>query len=142
MLHRLDRRGHVGETGQHDHRQLRIVGEQRVERYDPAGIREAQIQQHHVGRVFRRQLPPLRCRCGPTGGVSEGLEELDEGRADRFVVVDDQDGAHYVAAVAGNVSVSVVPCSGWLSIEMVPWCSSMMRWQSAKPMPVPPALVL
>src|SRR5215208_5069682 len=36
---------------------------------------------------------------------------------------------------------AVVPHSGALSSEMVPPCSSTMRWQRARPMPVPPGLV-
>ena len=47
----------------------------------------------------------------------------------------------HVAAVAGSVRVSVVPCSCWLSMLIVPPCSSMMRWHSARPIPVPPVLV-
>ncbi len=91
--------------------------------------------------VFSRQLTSLRGSTGATRSEAEALEKFDQRRANRLVVVDDEHGERHVAAVGGSVSVSVVPCSGTLSMLMEPPCSSMMRWQSARPIPVPPALV-
>ena len=91
MLHGLHGGLHIGVPCEHDDGQLRVVGQERVERHDAVGIGQAQVEQHHIGRMLRRHLPPHGCGGGAARRVAEGFEELDEGAADGFVVVDDED---------------------------------------------------
>ena len=141
VLHGGDGGAHVGVSGEHDDGQVGVVGSERLKGANAVGIGEAQIEQHHIGRVLGSQTSAFGGGRRPARREAKRLEEFDQGRAHRFVVVDHEQGQRHVAAVGGSVRVSVVPASGTLSMLIVPPCSSMMRWQSASPMPVPPALV-
>jgi hypothetical protein len=163
--HGADGGGDVGVAGEEEDGHVRVVGPQRLEEREAVRVGEAHVGEHHVGRVRRGGLPSLGGGAGGARDVAERREEVGERLADRGVVVDDEDGERHGGResgiggrapgaasaprfpppdspqLAGRVIVSAVPTSGALSIVIVPPCSSTMRWQRARPMPVPPALV-
>src|SRR5262249_37079965 len=90
-------------------------------------------------RARRRQraLPVAR----DDGFDAQLLDDLGEVLGQRLVVVDDEDQRAHAAAPPGKPSRKLAP-SDRASISTLPPCASMRRRQSARPRPLPFALVV
>src|SRR5436190_20319095 len=89
--------------------------------------------------MLGRQVDGLRTRRRFEQPVARRLEDVADELHVLLVVLDDEDlrGGHGYIDLVGSVKTKVLPSPGSLSTQMRPPCSSISRFESARPSPVP-----
>ncbi len=126
-LHGAHRHADVGKAREQNDADLGVIGQQGVHGHGAIGVRQPKVEQHDIGRMFGCQSATFRGGGRTAHRVAERLEELDQRLPNRVLVVDHEQRQRHDNTGAGSETVSVVPCSGRLSMPMAPPCSSMMR---------------
>ena len=124
-LHRVDGGFDRSERGHHDHRQGRIERERRVEDREAVGSGQAPVGQDEIDRLTRaQQLDCLRPGSDAAHLQLFGAQHLFEHRAQRVLVLDDQDARH--ANRLKRERASPEASAGWRG-SMPPGCSRSFR---------------
>ena len=92
-LHRLHRIFHRAIGGDHDHGKLWIMSVKLYEQVQTVAIRQCQVKQHQVKRMFPNPRQTLISGCRRFNRIAFQLQQSLKRLADRSFVVDDQHGA-------------------------------------------------
>ena len=122
---------------------------QAADHLEPVEVRQAEVEQHDLGRFARQQVDRAPARRGLQDAVALGPEAGAQQAADRRLVVDHEQGdaarAHSdafsccgVTVASGKVMVNTAPePSARLAASIVPPSASTKPRQIASPSPVP-----
>ena len=135
---RVHRLAHVAMRGDHDHQRRASHAAQTVEYRQAVHARHFQVEQQQIGAVGQAQRVDAIQHVFDV--VAEILQAVAQDAADARIVVGDDDVAHAVPAIAGSVSVNLLPRSRAASRVMSPPCSRARLRAIARPRPVPAVL--
>ena len=112
-LHGADGRAHVGVSGEEYDRRIRIFTAQLLKQAKADGVRQVQVQQHHIRQVARDRTARISGGGRRDHFHAEQLEILGQRLAHHVVVVDDENrGRDHATVRGGSSTVTAVPFSG------------------------------